>query len=133
MVDLRTHRLPDRITLPAAVAVLIGVGVAALIDGDAGMVGSAVVGAVVLSGFLFVVHLVNPAGMGFGDVKFGLSLGLALGATSVSAVILALFLAVAAGAVVAVAVLVRHRDRHRAFPFGPCLAVGTAVALILAA
>ena len=38
------------------------------------------IGAAVFAGILLVLHLVSPAGLGFGDVKLGVLLGLYLGA-----------------------------------------------------
>jgi len=130
-VDLRWHRLPDRLTLPGALAVAVAVVLAAWLDGDASLARDAVAGAAVVAGVLLLVHIVSPAGMGFGDVKFGLPLGLALGATAVTSAVVALLVAMVAGAVAGLALLVRHRDRRRPFPFGPCLALGTVVALLL--
>ena len=57
--------------------------------------------------------------------------GLVLGATAVSTTVVAPLVAMVVGAVAGLVLLVRHRDRRRAFPFGPCLALGTVVALLL--
>ena len=84
-----------------------------------------------MSGILLAVHLVSPAGMGFGDVKLGLALGLALGATAIASAFVALLVAMVTGAVAGLILLARHRDRRRAFAFGPCLGFGTVVALLL--
>jgi leader peptidase (prepilin peptidase)/N-methyltransferase len=126
-IDLRWHRLPDRLT-GTATAVLAAV---ALLSGDGSVPGRAAAGAALFAGVLLVVHLVSPAGMGFGDVKLGVPLGFAVGATGVVDVMVALVLALTIGAVAGLVVLARHRDRSRAFAFGPCLCAGAVLALLL--
>lgn len=78
-IDRRVHRLPDRLTLPAAGAVAVLLGAAALLPEHAGSWTSALLGGAALGGFYFLLFLINPNGMGFGDVKLALSLGMALG------------------------------------------------------
>jgi leader peptidase (prepilin peptidase)/N-methyltransferase len=126
-IDLRLHRLPDRLT-GAATVVLVAV---ALVSGDRSVLGRAAAGAALFAGVLLVVHLVSPAGMGFGDVKLGVPLGLAVGAAGLAGVVVALVLALVIGAVAGLVVLARHRDRARAFAFGPCLCAGAVLALLL--
>ena len=84
------------------------------------------------AGLLFVLHLASPAGLGFGDVKLGLLLGLYLGAVSLGLVLWGLLLGSLVGVVAALPVAVRTRDRRAGIPFGPALAAGTVLALILA-
>ncbi len=55
-------------------------------------------------GFLFVIWLVFPAGMGLGDAKFALLLGAVLGLS----VIPAMGVAFAAGALIGIAMIARH-------------------------
>jgi leader peptidase (prepilin peptidase)/N-methyltransferase len=129
-IDLRHHRLPDRLTGGATVLLGPLVAAAALIESDVQIVVGAFAGAAVLAGFLLIVHLVSPAGMGFGDVKFGVPLGLAVGASAVAAVVVALAAGALLGAAAGALLLVRHRDRHRAFAFGPFLAAGAVLALV---
>ena len=130
-IDLRWHRLPDRLTLPGALVVGAAAAIASAIERDTAVVLRAVAGAAVVSGILLAVHLVSPAGMGFGDVKLGLALGLALGATAIVSAFVALLVAMVTGAVAGLVLLARHRDRRRAFAFGPCLGFGTVVALLI--
>jgi leader peptidase (prepilin peptidase)/N-methyltransferase len=129
-VDLRWHRLPDRLTVGATVLLGSSVVVAAVATADAGLVRRAVGGAALLAGLLLVVHLISPRGMGFGDVKLGVPLGLALGAASLAAVVVAVVVASVLGAMAGLVVLARHRDRARAFAFGPCLCLGAVLVLL---
>jgi leader peptidase (prepilin peptidase)/N-methyltransferase len=73
-VDLCSRRLPNRLlaaaSMPAGLAVVAAHGVTLT------AVVSALAGVVAFAGPLLVLHLMNPSGMGFGDVKLGVVLGL---------------------------------------------------------
>jgi leader peptidase (prepilin peptidase)/N-methyltransferase len=129
-IDLRVHRIPDRLTVTATIALTAVVGVVALAAGDPAVVGRAATGAALFAGLLLVVHLVSPSGMGFGDVKLGVPLGLGVGAAGIVDVVVALVLGTLIGAMAGAVVLARHRDRSRAFAFGPCLCAGAVLALL---
>ncbi len=79
IIDIACFRLPDRIVLPALGLMLAIVVVESLRSGHADHIGFAVAGAAMYFGILLVVHLISPAGMGFGDVKLAALLGLGLG------------------------------------------------------
>jgi leader peptidase (prepilin peptidase) / N-methyltransferase len=116
-----THRIvPNRVVLPAAVAVL------ALMSAGEPSVEWALA-ALGASGFLLAAALAYPAGMGMGDVKLALLMGAALGRT----VSVALLLGMLAALVPSVVLLARHgaRARKMAIPFAPFLALGSVVAL----
>jgi leader peptidase (prepilin peptidase)/N-methyltransferase len=130
-IDVRWHRLPDRLTVGATVLLGASVLVAVVATADPALVLRAGGGAALLAGLLLVVHLISPRGMGFGDVKLGVPLGLALGAASLAAVVVAVVVASILGAVAGLVVLARHRDRARAFAFGPCLCAGTMLVLLV--
>lgn len=68
-VDLAVFRLPDVLTLPAGAAVVVLLGACALLPRAAGSWPRALLGGAALFGFYFLLHFINPAGMGFGDVK----------------------------------------------------------------
>ena len=79
LVDLYSYRLPDRLVLVALGMSLVAVLLGALGSGDRSVFGYAIMGMFVYFGFLLVVHLISPRGLGFGDVKLSLLLGLNLG------------------------------------------------------
>jgi leader peptidase (prepilin peptidase)/N-methyltransferase len=118
--DLSHRIVPDRVVLPAAVAVLALMTVA-----EPGAEWA--IGAVAASGFLFAVALAYPAGMGMGDVKLALLMGAALGRHVSVALLVAMFAAL----VPSVVLIARHGSRARkmAIPFAPFLALGSVVAL----
>ena len=122
--DLERGIIPNRIVLPAAAAVL-----AARIAISPGHTVEWVVAAAGAAGFLLVMHLVYPAGMGMGDVKLALLLGAALGWL----VVLALFVGSLGVGLAGVVFLVREgrAARKKAIPFGPFLALGAIAALFL--
>jgi leader peptidase (prepilin peptidase) / N-methyltransferase len=119
-IDARLRIVPNRIVLPSAVAVLVA---HTLIDPSAEWA----LGAVGASGFLFLVALAYPKGLGMGDVKLALLLGAMLGAT----VSVALMLGFLAALVPSFVLFARHgaAARKMGVPLVPFLALGAVVAL----
>jgi leader peptidase (prepilin peptidase)/N-methyltransferase len=78
-VDVAVHRLPDLLTLPTYLGVLVLLAGAAVANGEPGRLGVAFLSGLGVAAFYFVLVLISPAGMGLGDVKLGLSTGTALG------------------------------------------------------
>lgn len=125
LIDLDTRRIPNAITLPAAVAALAA-GLALDID----FVPEQLIAAAGAFAFFFVAALLYPRGMGMGDVKLAGVLGLYLG----RAVAPAIFIALIAGVVVGVVIIARlgqAAGRKTAVPFGPFLALGGIVAFFV--
>ena len=79
LVDLYSYRLPDRLVFVALGMSFVAVLLGAVGSGDRSVFGYAIMGMFVYFGFLLVVHLISPRGLGFGDVKLSLLLGLNLG------------------------------------------------------
>lgn len=135
-VDIELYRLPDRIVLPSLLVSIPWIAVTSIVDGDGERIGRALAGGALYFGFLFVAHLVSPRGMGFGDVKLAALMGLYvgwLGDTYTDALVLvlwAMLIGFAVGSLYGVGVLIRRR-RNRPFPFGPFLALGTVVAVLV--
>jgi leader peptidase (prepilin peptidase)/N-methyltransferase len=119
-IDLRHRIVPNRIVLPAALAVLV---LHTLLDPSvAWLAGS--LGAAVL---LFFAVLAYPKGLGMGDVKLALLLGAMLGGS----VAVALFLGFVAALVPSAVLFARHGTSARtmAIPLVPFLALGAVAAL----
>src|ERR671923_260267 len=123
-VDIAEHRLPNAIVLPSFVVVLFAQ--TALYPGHALEWLLASAGSCV---GLYVLHVIYPRGLGLGDVKLALLLGAALG----SDVMGALLLGSLAAAFYAAALLIWSGGaaRQTAFAFGPFLAFGAVVALLV--
>ncbi|MFR0359010.1 prepilin peptidase [Streptomyces sediminimaris] len=134
VVDLRVRRLPDVLTLPLAAAALVLLGVAALLPEHAGDWLTALYGALALGGAFFVLFLINPGGMGFGDVKLALGLGAALGWYGWPTLVLGAFAAFLLGALYGGAlVVVRRAGRKTAIAFGPFLIAGAFAGVLVGA
>jgi leader peptidase (prepilin peptidase) / N-methyltransferase len=131
LIDLRERRLPDGLTLGGTASLLILLALGGALTGDLGPLTGAILGALAMAGLLLALHLASPSGMGFGDVKLGLLLGVVVGSRSPALVLVALLVAGTLGAGIGVVLMVRHRRRDVTLPFGPCLIIGAAVALVL--
>lgn len=118
--DLERRIIPNRVVLPAFVAVLALQTVSHPSPEWA-------LGALGAAGFLFLAVLAYPGGMGMGDVKLALLIGALLGLTTPIGLMLGLLFAL----VPSVVLFARHgvRARKMKIPFGPFLAAGAVVAL----
>ncbi|HET9381651.1 MAG TPA: prepilin peptidase [Streptomyces sp.] len=133
-VDLRVQRLPDPLTLPLAGAALALLGATALVPEHAGRWTTALLGALALGAGYFVLFLLSPGSMGFGDVKLALGAGAVLGWYGWPAVMLGTFAGFLLGALYGAALVVARRaGRKTAIPFGPFLLVGTCLGLLAGA
>ena len=132
VTDLRLFLIPNRIVYPSLLAAAVLLSAAALITHDFVLLRHAAVGGAGAWAALLVMHLINPKGMAFGDVRLAAVIGVYEGWLGLNHVVLALFLGFVAAAVVGGAVIVtRRRGAKDPVPFGPFLAVG-AVAVVLA-
>ena len=160
VVDVRSGRLPDAISLPASAASLAAIGAASIATGRPGAIVAAVAAALGYGAVMWLAHELRPSGLGFGDVKVGPLLGLHIGWTAATfhqgwwavvglaaqALMLSCLIGLAMGLVLA---LLRRRGREplpdpglepadpqgtglldTAFPFGPALAAGTMIAVL---
>jgi leader peptidase (prepilin peptidase)/N-methyltransferase len=134
LIDLDVHRLPDAIVLPS-----YGVGAALLLvadlvpDGafDAGSAVRALIGAAAMFAFYFVLLVVYPSGMGFGDVKLAGVLGLYLGWFGWGALVVGGFGAFVLGGVFSVGLLLTRRaGRKSGVPFGPWMIAGAILGIV---
>ncbi|MDX2643688.1 A24 family peptidase [Streptomyces sp. PA03-1a] len=124
-VDLTVLRLPDVLTLPAATGTAALLGAAALLPGHEGSWPRALLGAAVLGLFYLVLHLVNPDGMGFGDVKLAPTAGMVLAWYGWGTLAAGTFAAFALGAVTGLVLLAARRaERRTPLPFGPFILAG---------
>ena len=124
LTDLERRIIPNKILLVGAIAAAV-----LAVATDPGRLPERAIAAVGAAGLLFAVALAYPRGMGMGDVKLAGVMGLYLG-RSVGP---ALLIAFAAGSLVGLALIARHGAvaRKQAVPFGPFLAFGGAVGLVV--
>jgi leader peptidase (prepilin peptidase) / N-methyltransferase len=125
LIDLDHRIIPNKLTLLGAV---LAPAILALTAPDA--IPEHLIAAAAAGGFFLLAALAYPRGMGMGDVKLAFVLGLFLG----RAVAPALFVALVAGTLVGAAIIARKgaaEGRKTAVPFGPFLALGGVVALLV--
>jgi leader peptidase (prepilin peptidase) / N-methyltransferase len=118
LIDLELRLIPNKITLPAAIAAVVA-GVVL----DIGFVPEQLIAGAAAGGFFLLAALAYPRGMGMGDVKLAGMLGLYLGRAVAPAIFAGLILGVVVGAVI-IARKGAREGRKTAVPFGPFLALG---------
>ncbi|MDO5493877.1 MAG: A24 family peptidase [Nesterenkonia sp.] len=132
VVDLREHRLPNRIVYPWTATTAGLLLIVSLVMGDVGVWGRALLAGVVWSLGFLVVKLIHPPSIGMGDVKLAAVLGLWAGFVGWSTLGAAVVVSFLLGGVVSLVLLVTRRaNRSTRIPFGPFLLGGTALALVM--
>lgn len=130
-VDLRVRLLPNAVVLPSYAIVVGLLTVAAATSGRWGSLAWALVGGAALWGFLAVLGLVSPSGMGFGDVKLGGVLGLCLGWFGLAYVLIGTMFAFVLGGLVSLGLVLGRRATGKSpIPFGPFLLAGFVLAVL---
>ncbi|GAA4559877.1 prepilin peptidase [Planotetraspora kaengkrachanensis] len=124
VIDWRTLRLPDVITLPSYPIVLV-----LLIP--SGRLGPAVIWGLILGGAFAVLWFIRPTGLYLGDVKLAGVIGMLTGALGSQVAITAGVGGHFLGAIYVVGLLVTHRaNRTTEFAFGPFMLVAALVAVL---
>ncbi|WP_406081915.1 prepilin peptidase [Micromonospora sp. NBC_00858] len=133
-VDLAVHRLPDRLTLPAAAGTWLLLGAAALGDAETGdWLRAVTAGAGLALLFAGSTLLLGRRGFGLGDAKLALSVGALLGWYGWPVLMFGLLFAFGLSALVSLGLLAARRARWSShLPFGPFLLLGTVGALLTA-
>lgn len=120
-VDLREHRIPNVVVVPATAVCLI-------LAAAAGASAAAIAGTLTIVLMLAALALARPDALGMGDVKLALLVAVALDGDAMSAMLFGLALATFAGLVL---VAVRGRVALRtALPLAPFICVGALAALV---
>lgn len=124
ITDLERRIIPNKILLVTA---LIGLAIAVAFDPSS--LSERVIAAAAAGGLLFFAAVAYPSGMGLGDVKLAAVMGFFLGRNVAPALLVALV----AGSVVGLTLIAREgaSARKKAIPFGPFLALGAVVGLLL--
>jgi leader peptidase (prepilin peptidase)/N-methyltransferase len=125
LIDVDTHRLPDRIVLPSYVVAAALLAGSSLLTGDPTALVRAGIGMAALYVFYFAVGVLYPRGMGFGDVKLAGVLGLYLGWLGWGPLAVGAFSAFFLGGVFSIALIALKRiGRKGGIPFGPWMLAG---------
>ncbi|GAA3206794.1 prepilin peptidase [Nonomuraea roseoviolacea] len=126
VIDWRTSRLPDAVTLPSYPLLALS-----LIP--TGELPRALLGAAALTAVYGALWLVRPAAMGFGDVKLAGLVGMAAAARGWEAWVVAAVAGQLLAALYALALLLTRRaSRDTEFPLGPFMLLGALAAVCLA-
>lgn len=139
-VDVRCWRIPTRFVVATGVVALLGVTIAAVVGGQPGSVGGALLGGATYFGLLGALHLASPRQLGRGDVRLGLLIGLVVGWVGWSAdepvagplqwVFQAAFAAGVIGLVVGLFLRVLRRS-NAPYPFAPWMSLGAFLAIMI--
>ncbi len=131
-IDADVHRLPDGLILPAYPAVLALLGAAALGEGDWRPMVRALICMAGLYALYFVMAMVSPASLGFGDVKLSGVIGLVLGWLGVAHAVVGLLAGFVVGGLIAIVLLVAQRVGLKShIAFGPAMLLGAFAALVV--
>ena len=135
LIDIDVKRLPDAIVLPSYVVAIVLLALASANPGgepDWSALLRALAGGAALFVVYFVMVLVYPAGMGFGDVKLAGVLGLYLGWFGWGSLFVGWFAAFLLGGLFSVGLMIAGRaGRKSGIPFGPWMLAGAAVGIVL--
>ena len=131
MIDIDVRRLPDPIVLPSYVVGTVLLAVAAAVSQEWEPLVRALIGMAALYAFYFVLALIYPAGMGFGDVKLAGVLGLYLAWLGWAELVVGAFLGFMLGGVVGILLmLTRRAGRKSQLPFGPYMLAGAFLSIL---
>jgi len=129
--DLTRRLLPKTLVYAVTLAVIVsGIVIAGVMHEWQRLIVASIGGAVFFA-VLFMMNLMNPRWIAFGDVRLSLVIGFGLAWVSPVALLEGFFFANLFAAVIGLSLIAAHRaDRRSAVPFGLYLALGTAVVLL---
>ena len=131
-IDADVHRLPHGLVLPAYPALLTLVVVATAGLGQWSALWRALACLAALWVLYFVMHLISPGSLGFGDVKLSGLIGLLMGWLGIAPALVAVMAGFLVGGLIALVMLVGQRVGLRShIAFGPSMLVGAFVALVV--
>jgi leader peptidase (prepilin peptidase)/N-methyltransferase len=131
-VDAAVHRLPDRLTMPAAGGFVLFIAPVALLDDRLGGLLRAVLAGAGLALALAIVAFISKSWLGFGDVKYGLAIGAATGWLGWFALLAGLFFASFAAAMYGIGLIIARKATLKThIPQGPFLAVGALLVVLM--
>ncbi|MFJ2541306.1 prepilin peptidase [Microbacterium sp. NPDC087589] len=131
-IDIRTHRLPNRIVLPTLAALVVLVIADAIASGESATMIRAAFGMVILGGFYATLRLLSREGMGGGDVKLAAVIGLILGWHSWQALAVGAASAFVLGALFSISLMMlRRADGSTRIAFGPWMILGALLGIVM--
>jgi leader peptidase (prepilin peptidase)/N-methyltransferase len=137
-IDWEKQLILNRVTYPAAAVAIIILAIDSL-SPEAGILSnlrlipqpgilSGIIGGAIGFLFFFIVFIINPKGMGMGDVKLACLIGLV---TGLPLVIVALLTGILLGGLVAIILLLlKKKGRKEVIPYGAFLGIGPIITLL---
>ncbi|GAA4211486.1 hypothetical protein GCM10023074_59880 [Microbispora amethystogenes] len=130
VIDLRTRRLPDALTLPSYVVLLALVAVGGMVSRDGALTVGLILGALGAFSLYWCFRRMNAA-LGPGDVKASGLVGGILGTIGVHAWVVGIGAGLILAALYAVALLIsRKGSASTLIPYGPFMFAGCLVAVL---
>ena len=132
LIDIKERRIPNRITYPSIVTALIfmaGVGR----FGESGPAYSrGLIGLFFTFSLFLSLHIINPQGIGLGDVKLAALLGLTLAWDSIDALIYGIFAIFIISGIYSLILIIRNPKMiSGSIPFAPFMTLGYIVGIVL--
>ncbi|WP_350352019.1 A24 family peptidase [Microbacterium sp. A8/3-1] len=132
VIDIRTHRLPNRIVLPTLASLILLVVIDAVVSAQSAPMIRALLGLLVLAGFYALLRLISRSGMGGGDVKLAAVIGLVLGWHGWQQLAIGAASAFVLGSLFALALmLLRRADGATRIAFGPWMIAGALLGILV--
>lgn len=122
VIDLREHRLPNRIVGPLAGAVAVWLVALGVVTGDLGRTAAALGWGCAAFGVFLLLNL--TVGLGMGDVKYAWPVAATLGWFGWPALKVGIYGLIVSGGIVAVVLLARGRSKDTRVAYGPYMAFG---------
>lgn len=134
IIDIRTHRLPDRLVFPLYGLIAVPLFAVMLIDQDFVRARNTAYGTVVLFGFYYLLRKLSRNTLGFGDVKLAGVIGMICAFVAPLNMVWATVFAFLLGGVGSLLLLVSKKATATThIPFGPFMLAGTLLALCIPA
>lgn len=131
-IDLATFKLPNAIVYPLSIGVMLAMLGVSVVDSDIrSRILPMLIGGVGALLFFFVLHVIAPKGLGFGDVRLSFILGASSAWLSWGAAVVGFVSGFLLGGVISMVMLVTGSARRStAVPFGPMLAGGWLIGML---
>ena len=131
VIDVRSHRLPDRIVLPGYVSGVALFAIACLLGAEWASLLRGLIGMTALWLFYFTLRALSPDGMGGGDVKLAGVVGLYTAWIGWSSFVVGAVAAFLVGGLAGLVMLVtRHAGRRTRIAFGPWMLAGAWIGIL---
>lgn len=125
IVDIQEMKIPNRILIRGYATTGVMMLIASLLEGEFLLFIVALIGALFSLFFFYFIHILHPAGLGMGDVKFAGLLGAVMSWINFPVALIGLAVAFIASALFSIgAIIFRAQRLDLMIPFGPFMLFG---------